>query len=383
VLKIQNYISCFEDVVQANFYLKSNLGIDSELSMLVLNNKEAIEVFSYSAAPRSNRKNPIVRETHGLVLYKDGDLLTKAYDHPIEVENINNLKNRDLKIFEVPDGKTMTVFNHEGNWKASTLTDVNGREYMKVSLPGMTFSDEIFRDITKLNLKLSHPELIYVFNFVSKYNTKIMPHFDQKAYLITVINRKTGLELDSSVIDNITNRHSLAKIMPLSAGWHRTLAPGVFVIDSNKERYFCNNPIYSAVLNALDSGLGASPLHIAKIVSACRDERDIDVVGLTFKKYEFMLDLLLEAKSEVATELHNLWQKSMSLVNSPREFADAIAHHPMNHILFHYKDNKIKSIRSAVHNLAPEKLISMVKERQPSKFSAYSKIIKLEDGGSI
>jgi hypothetical protein len=71
----------------------------------------------------------------------------------------------------------------------------------------------------------------------------------------------------------------------------------------------------------------------------------------------------------------------MSLVDSPKEFANAVAHHPMSHILFHYKDNKVKSIRAAVHDLAPEKLISMVKERQTSKFNAYSKIIKLEDGG--
>jgi len=383
VLKIQNYISCFEDMYHANFYLKSNLGISSELNKLDLDDGEAIEVFSYRADPRSDRKNSIVRETNGLVLYKDGDLLTKAYNHPIELENINSLQNKNLKIFEVPDGKIMTIFNHEGSWKASTLTDVNGKEYMKVSLPGMTFSDEILRDVAKLHLKLSHPELIYVFNFVSKYNTKIMPHVNQKAYLITVIDRTTGFELKSDVINNITNRNELDKIRHLNSGWCRTLAPGVFIIDSNKERYFCNNPIYSAILNALDAGLEVSPLHMAKIVSACRDERDIDVVGLTFKKYEFMLDLLLSEKYEVATELHSLWQKNMSLVDSPKEFADAIAHHPMSHILFHYKDDKIKSIRSEVHNLAPEKLISMVKERQTARFNAYSKIIKLEDGGSI
>ena len=74
MLKIQEFISCFDDVFNAYIYLKRNLNID--VSLHTLENKDdkyGMALFKPSA--KADMTNPIVQEANCLILGEDGDLL--------------------------------------------------------------------------------------------------------------------------------------------------------------------------------------------------------------------------------------------------------------------------------------------------------------------
>ena len=108
---------------------------------------------------------------------------------------------------EVPDGQLLSVYNLEGKWRVASHRKAIANDYMKVNLPGMTYAIELMQLLGGQNkFSTSHPNLIYVFSLVSKYDVRVMPYNDQAAYLMTVIDRTTGKELTRSTIDGIATR---------------------------------------------------------------------------------------------------------------------------------------------------------------------------------
>lgn len=379
MLKIQEYIYCFNNIDEANIYLKQKLNIENSPQTMYDADANKHKIYVYYPGMRADLSHPIVRETQGLMLYGDGEILTKMYNFPEEVSIRDPWPGNDLKVSELPDGQLLSIYNLESKWRVASHTKVMANDYMKVNLPGMTYATELMAILGgQEKFSTSHPDLVYVFNLVSKYDIRVMPYTQQIAYLMTIVDRRTGKELDVDVIQSVAKRMKFER--PASGAYCKTLTPGI-MINSNEGRFYVANPIYTAIYNALQAGTKVSPTHMAKIFSKLRDERDLDVVGLTFDKYERMLDLIEDAYSKTVRELHLLWNDARLFRNSPAEFAGAVKDHPLNFLMFQYKDGEVTDIRKAVQNLKPEKLIEMAKAVNPTAFETYTKVIQFEEGG--
>lgn len=374
MLKICQYISCFDNIEKANAELKSRLRIASKEESIYDSRGELYRFFLYSPMPKADLDNPIVAESHGLLLYDDGTLASKLITIPKEISEIP--KDAD-EYREVPDGTMLAVYNLERDWVVSSTESATASEYMRVSLPSFTLGHELLRTIGgQQKFGTSNPELIYVFMLVSQYNTKVMPYTGQEAYLLAIIDRTTGKELHPHTVTGIASRMGFK--MPQSTTNYRTLSPGLFIMNKG-ERYFLSNPIYNSITNALEAGGRVSAGHIANIFRSLRDEKDLDVVGITYTHYERMLELLESSATDATLSLYNLWNEAKDVRDDQKEFALKVMNHPLNFLLFQYKDGKINNISQAVRKMSTDKLIKLAQEADASAFKTYEKLIKLED----
>jgi len=86
MLKIRQYIYCFDSIDEANVHLKSNLNIECSKEIIYDAEGHQYDIYIYYPGIRADLTNPIVRETQGLMLFNDGDILTKMYDFPLETD---------------------------------------------------------------------------------------------------------------------------------------------------------------------------------------------------------------------------------------------------------------------------------------------------------
>lgn len=369
MLKIQKYISCFDDIREANLHLKAKLRIDVSETVMYDEGKGYI-FYQYCPNAKADMGNPIVRETQGLILDDDGDIVSKMFDWPLTTDSYGAYAFRQEPM---PDGELLAVYNIEGVWRVSSRVSMFASEYLKDALPGETFANMLFEVLGgDSSFRLVHPSLIYVFSLISNRNRILLPYNGTAAYLITIIDRTTGKELPMGVIDKIARRSNLNQ--PVNGGAFKTLEPG-YLIRTRDDRLFIPNPIYNAVKNAIDAKERVKPIHIAKIYSVLRDIRDLDVVGLTYPHFERMLDLLEEANDSAVTELIHLWNVAHEYINEPKKFANIVKGHALNSILFQYKDQKINNVRKAVAQQKPEKLIELAASYSPKRFNTYEKLL--------
>jgi hypothetical protein len=379
MLKIQQYLDCFDSIKDGNMYLRTNLNIEAECQTIkAFGDEPATVVYLYNCNRKANIDNTIVKEAHGLILHTDGDLISKMIDFPIEVESPSLFSSAGHKFFEIPDGEFVSVYNLEGNWHVSTVDSVNGSNYLKTDA---NLAQGFWETVGKNKFKTTSPDLIYVFIFVSKYNKKLLPYSGQTAYLVAVIDRTTGEELPINTVRNIAKKIGFTSIAETNS--FHTLSPGLFILNEDGKRFYFRNKIYTAVKNALDAGERVTPTHMAKIIHAARHDRDVDVISMNYRRYEFMLDLMLIARDRTRKELYHLWNNMSEEVKlNNKKFAETVCKHPFNYLLFMFKDGKINSIFEEMKRLKPERLVELVRELEPSKFNAYSKIIKREVGDS-
>lgn len=379
-LKIQQFIHCFDNISEANTYLKQNLRIDSEHIVAWDAEGNEYNFFRYSPGHRADMVNPIVRETHGLVLYEDGGLLTKLHNHPIVIEN--HLQLEGQRVYEfcgVPDGRFVSVYNLEGKWRVATDATIDGREFMAVNRPGYYLEREFMETVGgQKKFETAHPDLIYVFNYVSNNNIQILPYNGKKAFLFTIIDRITGKELKYDAIIKVAESMCFDPVDNVV----QTLIPGEAAVTED-ERYFIPNKTYIAVKNALEAGERVSPIHMVKIHQSCRSVRDLDVVCLTFPNYERMLDLIEKVHRKWQTDLYQLWLAAQYYLDNPKTFAQLVEHHPLNFILHKLRSKESIGISSELKILKPDKVVELVREYDPNLFKTYEKLIKFERGNDL
>jgi hypothetical protein len=397
MLKIQEFINCFDSVQEAGIYLNRELGID--MIARPLNDDKALYLFK--AGQHSDMKNPLVRETNCLVLDSEGKLCAKAWDHPFVAHKPNEIPSefgfgRDNSGCELSDGTIVVAYNVDDEWYIGTANDPEAQDHFPgFSLPGFTFEHEVkallnrrakgkwtdfFKGVAK--------DLCLVFNYVNPYIDTVMPQTAQSLYFMGAIDKLTGTEVPTSTADSLAtmigftvpnkfNTNGFASLTPRLQSM-RALSPGLMLKDNNDQRLVIVNPIYKAVKSAKDAGERCQPVHIAKIIQICRDKGDMVAVKSAYKGYTNMLELMWAVRIKLWEELKELWGSAHG--KELKEFAGIVQHHPLNYLLFLFRNKEINSVLEGLDGIKPYKLVHCTKRKYEKEFYLAANLLKYEGG---
>lgn len=395
MLKIQEFIRCFSDIEEANLYLKRNLRVDAIVKGIT---DDDITTYLYKPASNADLSNPIVREANCLILDSAGNLLAKAWDHPIVLDppylglGIDTTNTTE----EIPDGKIVVIYNVDSEWVLATDSSADGNEPVAgLDLPGFTYETEVKHLLGKrfgswkrpfLNM---HPSLCFVLSFVSPYADSVKPAFNSELYLMSVINLENEKELTIPNLNSISNNTGIIRPMwwagPPGPNYIdtrlqqvRSLAPGIMIRNKRGERFLIENELYKAVACAVAAGDKVKASHIARIIKNCRTPADMVAVGAAYNKFVGMLELLWATRETLWEELMGLWNVARKEKDTAK-FAALVKDHPLNYLLFMMRDNKIVTLKKGVYDLQPAKLALLTGSLHKEKFETAQKYLT---GGS-
>jgi len=391
MLKIQEFLECFDNVVEASRYLKKNLRIETRPHLI----DGEYYVFSFIPDKKADLSNPIVKETNLLILDEDREVLAKAWNFPDVVTRPSRMPayfsfGKENHSEEMPDGDLIVIYNIDGKWYIC-----NRESPIGVTNSGFSHEEETIKLLEKRfgqwdkPFKNTNPLMCFIFCLVHPDNQKIMPIKSPELYLMGVINLDNYQEISYNTVNELANKMGFARPATTEINGTnsllnrlrrmRTLSPGLMLRDKALNRIFLPNPIYVAMQKAMVAGSHIMVGHVASILQACRDKADVETINVSYKKIGPMLSLLWKVKEDLWSELAMLWGVA-SKTKTMIEFATKVEHHPLNHILFMCRDNKISSIRDGLDNLKPIKLYSFAKRRRPAEYR--SAVGKLKEDGN-
>lgn len=400
MLKIQEFINCFDSMEEAATYLSRNLRVEGyRISM-----EEGYSVWHFKPNQKADFSNPLVREAHCLMTYDDGELLARAWPLP-HIATVPEQIPESFELVgsiceEIPDGDIVIVYNIEGEWTTGTINSMDGDDYFpNMQLPTMTYEHEVkallgrrYQSSWTAPFNNVNPYMCFVFYYVSPYLGKVMPILSPELYLSTIINIESGHELTRPTVVNMadkmdlatTNQYDVADWPTLSKRlFHmRALAPGLMLRDKNDMRVAIPNPMYKAVESAKAAGDRVRPTHMAKIVAASRDKADLVSIGAAYEAYAPMIELLFKVRKELASELYILWNTAKKELNRPKEFAQVVMHHPLNYLLFMFRDGGIKSLADELQKLKPIKLTRLAQQRWEKEYDQAQQTLRFSGGTS-
>ena len=383
MLKIQEFMNSFDDILDAVVYLKRNLQIEAIVHPK-RGKKDKIALLLLKPALRADMTNPLVKEAHCLVLDNEYDLIAKAWDHPPVISKPEQLP-QDFDLTgaiceEIADGETIVVYNIDGSWHIGT--DANHEEEIKRCLSRTWASwDRPFQDI--------NPFLCFVFNYITPYADNVMPILTPTMYLTGVINLENNIELSNGMLNSLANKMDVGR-----PNWSeingsaslsqrllnmRALAPGLMLRDKHDHRVIIPNPIYKAVKNAKEAGDRIRPTHIANILQSCRDKADIASITAAYDSYAPMLKLLSDVRFELTEEVLMLWSVAKHSLSAV-DFAHAVQHHSLRYLLFMRRHDGSTDLVEEVKTLKPIKLTRLTENKYEKEYSAASKLLKFTGG---
>lgn len=407
MLKIQEFISCFEDIEEANVHLRRGLDLkikEDELVKCSNSLKMSIHrrVYLYNCGVHSNVADPLVQEANVLILDDKANLVAKGPNRPLEALCSEDLPS-DFRLEgaiaeEMTDGITVLIYNYEDEWHVATEKSVDASNY----IPGMqlsTFSYDYevkglfqrrYGDWPKPFDDVSS-DLCFTFDYVSPHNRIVMPYTSPGMFLLSIVDVASGTEIEQHFVNKYANKwdylrpnwNSLAGCNSLSKFLHniRPLSKGVILRDTHGTKVKIPNPIYYAIKSAKNAGERISSAHIAKILCSCRDNTDISIIRSTFPEYSKHIELLETTKNLLWSELMILWNIAREYTKDPKKFAETVQHHPLNCLLFMFRDGAIFSLKESVEKLDPRKLAALARGKYEKEFDSYEKSLRITNCG--
>ena len=384
MLKIQEFISCFDDIEEANVYLGTKLHLDITNNCLH-NLTEKSKVYIYNKSKYSDMDNSLVREANGLILDESNALLSKGPDHHYEARNVGDLPkgfrvNRS-NAEEMTTGVMITVFNYKGVWVIASGNSINDVDY----------TIDVKRCIGKgldswwTSIFEKGKDYIYVFDFISKEYENIWPCPTFKLFLLTVIDKSTGEEFDSFAVDDISADLGFARPRHKMVAGRRSLSSFIsgvripsrgIILNNNGLKVKLPNPLYYSVKTADKVEDRIDPIHVVKIFLACENDMDMMVISKSFPKYAGFLSLFDKTMDKFLQDLTSIWGIVQQFINEPEKFAAAVPPSPLSHLLFMYKNKQIKTLKEGIKKLSPHKLINITKNTYEKEFKTNHEQLK-------
>lgn len=402
MLKIQEFIECFDDMTEACVYLKRNLNIECNVYGLQVGDNEH-RVLLFHPGQKADLTNPLVQEANCLILYPDGDVLARAWARPDIVHDAPKVPakfNLSGSICEeVPDGEVVVIYNIEGSWVICTGTSVDGNEYLPgMELPAFTYETEIksllsrrFNDKWFKPFEQINPMMCFVFNYVNPYAKRVLPYLAPELYLTGVINLDLEHEVSGGMVEALAKQMDFARpfwkeingsgSLMTRVNNMRTLSPGLMLRDRHDYRVFIPNPIYKVVKSAKEAGDRVRPAHMVRIIQACRDLADVTAVAAAYQDFGPMLELLWNVQWGLLDELIMLWSAA-KIETTLKDFAKAVQHHPLNYLLFMLRDDENWDIKKEVRTLKPTKLVRIAEKEWEKEYDAAFRLLKFAGGSA-
>lgn len=402
MLNIQKYISCFENIKEANTYLSSKFKIDCiEDTLLSDITNTWYPVHVYVPRLHADLTDPIVQEANCLILDEDGGLVAKAADIAHEVASPEELPQsfilENASVLENGEGTPITIYNLEGEWFVGGQFSADAREICSQSRRGnLSYGFRVkefmeLKSVGEWDSKFINvdPRLCFSFLYVPP-DGKLIPSSHEELVLLDVVNLETGEELPQDRVDSLANSlslmrpkkrsvhgmNSLRHIMG-SMPWTRT---GITLVDRNNLRVEIANPIYQAIRNAKKAAGKVQPVHVVKIYQACRDEVDMMQIVRMFPEFKDLIKLTHVTVDELWGELLSLWNTAKR-ERDDKGFAKVVDHHAFKHILFEYRRGNVSNIKEALANLKPHKLLASMVIKHDRDLSLAARYLRIENGG--
>jgi hypothetical protein len=386
MLKIQEFISCFGTVEEANLHLGHKLSLTITEGYLH-NFSEKSKIFIYNKGKFSDIDNPMVREANGLILDDSYTLVSKGPDHHYEVNVMKDLplgfKLYRSDIEEMTTGMMITVFNYKGVWSVATKDSINDPDYtIDVKRCAGKGLDSWWTAVFEKD-----KNYIYIFDFISKEYDSIWPCPTFKLYLLSIIDKETGEEFDPFEVDDMARELGFARPKHKRIAGKRSMqsfmetvripSRGV-VISNNGIKVKLRNPLYYSIKTADEAEDRVEPIHVAKIFLACRDSVDLLVVSNSFPKYAEFLELFDRTMKTTLRDLTTMWLAVQQFVNDSATFAKAVPAYPFSHLLFMYKNGRIKTIKEGLDKISAHQLLNITKDKYEKEFENNNGHLKIE-----
>jgi T4 RnlA family RNA ligase len=297
-------------------------------------------------------------ECRGLILNRDTyEVVARSFDRFFNYgEGTSNyLKSiNDAIVFDKIDGSLITCYHHNGKWNVATRSmafaegeNGFGRSYRSVF-------DKAF-DINKLTDDMT--DYTFVFELVSPETRVVTPYSDYKVYLLTIRDKRTGLELDYGNVlhaskllgvdmPNTYNLNSFEEVIE-NASKLPALEEGYVCKWADGFRLKIKNPSYLAIAHLRENGV-LSESRVIKLVMENDHEEYLSYFGEDRPLFQPYID----AHKVMLDKINEVWYKYKD-IESQKDFALAVNEHGyMSSVLFKKRKMMDKSISDIISDMS-------------------------------
>jgi len=377
MLKIQEYISLFSNIEEANRYLKSNLGIQSrEGSIWTADSMDHLYIYNYH--PRKSPKhNPIVKEANGLILNKNNEVVSFPFrrfydiDHP----NADVLDDNGARAKIMENGLLVVIFYYKGYWNVQSEFSVNATETIDCN----GFKSRLrYRVIDVLQNKFgiekpfspfeNYPteDVCYVFEYVSPYIKKLTSYKKEDLLFISAYNKRMQLEMNDHWLYNwkkklpnedafdspdsffVRDRSQVEDILMCLNSFQK----GLVIVDNLGNRVKMMNPRYKNLHKLLKAGRNPSTKLLSKMILSGEVLR----MGPYYKSYREVLGVFGIHLQRIHAKINRVWHANKHL--DQEKFAKVIRCYKKStrNILFNLKKDEKRTIESCIRGMNPKVL---------------------------
>jgi len=377
MLKIQEFIRQFEDIEDANMFLKEKLHLKIKKSLLRHQDNSYDEVFIYNYDTiKSNKTNVIVKEARALILDKQSNIVSMSFQRFFNQEEltIDYIDWESAVAEERLDGSLIVIYNYNGDWYIQSRSEpMAGGFVHKTDFTYDTLAKRALLSKKKEKdpfwiFKQEENKYCYVFELVSPYNRIVTPYESTSLFLLTIVDKHAEKELSRDMINDFAKKYNLERpetyrvrnikeveyllenLLPLDKGF--------IVVDDNKNRIKVKNKDYLSISRVVIKSRNLLARCFAEIVL----NGNADEITTYFPEYTQVLRLFTDLLSILSDELSFIWFDCQD-IKSQKEFAIKIKDNPLSSILFKKRNGYISSIDDELMKIKPDKLVSIAQNR--------------------
>jgi len=383
MLKIQEYISLFKDIEEANHYLNSNLNIKvSKSSIWAENGIEKLYLYNYHPK-KSPKDNPITKEANGLILNKNNEIVSFSFERFYDIDHpcADTLDDNGAYAQIMEDGHLVVIFYYKGYWNIQTEFTINATEPVYMNEARSRIRHRVI-DVLQKKLEAEDPylpfkeypseDICYVFEYVSPYNKKITPYKEEDLLFITAYNKRLQLEMSENWIYNwkkkctkgdifrspdsffVRDRDQIENVLAC----FNSFTKGLVITNNSGNRVKIANPRYKNLCRLLKAGKNPSTKLLSKIVLNGEALR----MGPYYKEYRSVFGIFGQHLHKMDNKIRRLWASNRHL--DQKEFARAIKHYKRStrNILFKLKKEKGKTVEECIRGMDPKILAREVEQ---------------------
>lgn len=398
MLAIQEFVSLFDSIRDANHYLTENLHLKIYKDILQIGTTALEDVYIYNKSTKSPPEDAIVQEANGLILNNKGEIVSMGFKNIYNVGKSYAAKidYKNAEALLMDDGSLVVIYHYKGQWNIQTKYYANANETMRNSQ--ITFRTAVTEVLKAMfNNRPFAPfdnypnrDMCYVFEYVSPYNVWITPYHNSNMILLGVVHKGDLREMSNSWVDAWQVNYCKALRFMRPRGWPvdgvkeayrlipfvQSLRRGFVIKDYKDNRAKIVNPEYAFIERLISTPGELSPNLFASIALSENGRR----IVYHYPQFEKIIKMYHDTLYELSRITTKAWVRSRH-AEDKKVFAREVQEYPpiVKATLFMMRRNQVEHIEAAFKKIRPKKLTAAVKWRHGDKF--IDELKRLEFGG--